>query len=486
MKHKKKQNLMKVLKSFEAFEKKFQLDDQIIDNIHWWDFLRYTIYLDLLIKLKLYENNFVKKNKFFLKKNLFKRFINYINKIRDFIYNIFFSKSPIWIKKNKIIIFGHSRRVYENELYIDKYVDPLIDLFKEKKKFIVIEDPLNSVFFSNYNLLHFKPAKTKNLFYGDILIFFSSLLSKFYSKSISKSEINQIEQFENQFKNLFKVELKLLNKIQNNIPIYKSKLFIYKIFFKIKKPKKIIVVNSIGYEAVIETAKNLGIPTYELQHGSPSRGKLNYDYSSSITKSTFPNYFLSFGKIWTEDVKLPIKKENIIEIGFPYLNQKLRSSSTSSKKKNIFLILSQGNISDKLMKFTLKLRKTLKKEIKIFYKPHPGEIFSNNKDYFKQLEDNNISVLRDYKTDLYGMLKKSRWVLGVSSTALYEALAFNCQVFVLKENTYESLNKLIKRNLVYLIKSSNEVHRLIRNKKKVNVKNLFFNDKNKNIKMIFK
>lgn len=486
MKHKKKENLMKVLKSFEAFEKKFQLDDQIINNIHWWDFLRYTIYLDLLIKLNLYENNYTKKRKFFLEKNLIKRLINYINKIGDFFYNIFFSKSPIWIKKNKIIIFGHPRRVYENKFYIDKYVDPFIDLFKEKKKFIVIEDPLNSVFFNNYNFLHFKPAKTKNLFYGDILIFLSNLLSKFYSKSISKSDINQIENLEKNFKNWFNVDVKLLHKIQFNLPIYKSKLFIYKTFFKIKKPKKIIVVNSTGYEAMIDSAKQLGVPTYELQHGSPSRGKLNYDYASSIKKSTFPDYFLSFGKIWTEDIKLPIKKENIIEIGFPYLNQKLRSKLTSSKKENIFLILSQGNISDKLMKFTLKLRKTLEKEIKIFYKPHPGEIFSNNKDYFKQLEDNDIYVLRDYKTDLYGILKKSRWVLGVSSTALYEALAFNCQVFVLKENTYESLNKLIKRNLVYLIKSSNEVHRLIRNKKKVNVKSLFFNDKNKNIKMIFK
>ena len=62
-------------------------------------------------------------------------------------------------------------------------------------------------------------------------------------------------------------------------------------FFKIKKPKTLFIVVSHTQEATIAAAKSLGITTIELQHGSPVRGKLNYDYTSGIKKKSFPDFF---------------------------------------------------------------------------------------------------------------------------------------------------------------------------------------------------
>ena len=47
--------------------------------------------------------------------------------------------------------------------------------------------------------------------------------------------------------------------------------------------------------------------------------------------------------------------------------------------------------------------------------------------------------------------------MGVSSTVLYEALPFKCQVFTLKLSGHEKLLNLINSKLVYLVKTTNEI-----------------------------
>jgi hypothetical protein len=469
-------NITNVLEKFEDIEKKFHLDNHKINNINWWDFLRYLIYEELLVQLNLNGFRFFNENKIVTKKRRFKNILDFINKLIDYFFKAVSFKSPVWIKKYSIIIFGHPRRIFENNLYIDKFVDPFIEIFKNKVKFSVIENPLNSS--------HLQPAKTKNLYFGEIFIFLSKIFSKFFSTKLSQQEINFINKIDKEIYFKFGVKINLLSIIRELLPKYRAELLIYKIFFKIKKPKKIFLVNSAGYESMIEAAKFLKIKTYELQHGSPSRGKLNYDYSSGIKKSTFPDYFLSFGKILTNEIKFPIKSENIIEIGFPYLNQKLHQINNTFKKEDTLLVISQPFYSKNLRSFSIKLKKKLGDKIKILYKPHPLEILYKDTDYFYELKENNIQVIKDYNHDLYELLNKSKWVLGVSSTALYEAVAFKCKVFVLMEPGYERLLKLINLNFAHLVRSIEEIQNLMDKSSNNNTETLFYNDKNKTIKSL--
>ena len=60
-----------ILNNFEDIEKKFHLDGHKINNINWWDFLRYLIYEELLVQLNLNGFQFFNEDKNILKKTLY-------------------------------------------------------------------------------------------------------------------------------------------------------------------------------------------------------------------------------------------------------------------------------------------------------------------------------------------------------------------------------------------------------------------------------
>lgn len=143
-------------------------------------------------------------------------------------------------------------------------------------------------------------------------------------------------------------------------------------------------------------------------------------------------------------------------------------------------------MSKKLITFSINLRKRLKKNIKILYKPHPLEIINNDTFYFKELKKNNIMVIKNYDSDLYRLLSRAKWVIGVSSTVLYEALAFKCNVFILNEPGSERLSKLVNLKHAFLIKSIETIESYFNKTNEKNSKYIFFNDNNKKIKTLFK
>lgn len=444
----------KILKKFEKFEISNHLDKKILFGVYWWDVLRAPIYENLILKLKkknLYKSyeskNHNKLNNFYA---LFKKVYLYF----FLFFRIFSFNSPIWIKRNSYIVFGHPRRLLENNIYLDKYTDPFLELFNSNKKFCVIEKPVNNILKFPNSLAHYKPAITKNLFYSESLFFLFYIFKIFLRFKISKKSLKEINFINKDFKKRFKLNINLLKKIFYLLPNFKSEYYVYRLLFKIKKPKKIFIVCSPGSEAIIAAAKSLNIQTYELQHGSPSRGKLNYDYSSGISKFSFPDYFLSFGSFWTRNVKLPISNKNIIPIGFPYLNKK---KNLKKKKLNQLLIISQIGKSKELINFTLKIRKRLNEKIDILFKLHPSENSNEIQGLLNNLRKKKIKVIESKSSDMYKFLSESKWVLGVYSTSLYEALAFNCKIFVLKTSGYEFVKKLIEKNFFILVKSASEM-----------------------------
>ena len=173
----------KVLERFEEIEKKLNLDRSIIQGVPWWDKLRYELFNELLIKLKLNEN--LERNKTFKIKNFIpNKIFTLIYKLKN-ITKIFSSKSPIWIKKYSTIILGHPRRKFENGVYIDPYTDPFIDLFPKTIDFSVIERTENS-------RGHLSPSKTKNLFYADILYDLAYIISKFRRLKFNQKDLSTI------------------------------------------------------------------------------------------------------------------------------------------------------------------------------------------------------------------------------------------------------------------------------------------------------
>jgi hypothetical protein len=222
-----------------------------------------------------------------------------------------------------------------------------------------------------------------------------------------------------------------------------------------KKPTHVFIVVSAGYEIVIAAAKAEGIQTIELQHGSPVRGKLNYDYSSGIAKSTFPDWFVAFGEYWIQDIKLPIPDTQIFYLGFPYFSLKT-ASYKNFVKENLIVIVSQKTISQVLVNFSIQLLQYLEPGVNIIYKPHPAEYCNGLLPYERELVNAGILVAKS-TDDLYSLFAKARWQVGVYSTALYEGVAFGVACFVVRTAGSEHMERLVKIGLAKFVHSPIEV-----------------------------
>jgi len=469
MKNKKyKWTFNEVLECFENIEKKLCLDEAVIQGVTWWDTLRYQLFNELLVELGVREE--VKKNKTLtIKKFLLMKIFTIIHILKNFI-KLFSPKSPLWVNKQSIIVLGHPRRKLEEGVYVDPYSDLFIDLFPKTINFSVIERRGHG---------HLSPVKTKNLFYADSLYNLANIISKFRKLKFNQNDLLTISRLEKTLYSEFSCSIDINKRVKKIIQGWLGFYPLMQFFFKLKRPKLLFVVVSHAQEAIIAAAKSLGITTIELQHGSPARGKLNYDYTSGITKKSFPDLFLSFGDYWSSNCKFPLDKNKIISFGNPYLYKKINSYSHIVKEDRL-VIISQG--LPILAKYAKDISKQFSKKLIVEYKPHPRELYEQEPDYFIELRKAGV-VISHKHADLYEIFARSRWQVGVFSTALYEGLYFGTACFVVNTNGSEYMKRLIKLDLARLISSSKDIDLNWKIDKK-DIKKIFSKPSKENIEYI--
>ena len=365
---------------------------------------------------------------------------------------------------------GHPRRKLEEGVYVDLYSDPFIDLFPKTINFSVIERSVDNS--------HLSPAKTKKLFYADSLYSLANIISKFQKFKLNQIDLLTISRLEKILYTEFSCSIDINKRVKKIIQHWLGIYPLMQLFFKLKKPKLLFVVASHTQEAIIAAAKSLGITTIELQHGSPARGKLNYDYTSGITKKSFPDLFLSFGDYWSSNCKFPIDKDKIISFGNPYLYKKINSYSHIAKEDRL-VIISQG--FPILVEYAKDISEQFSKKIIVEYKPHPRE-HEKEQDYFKELRKAGV-VISHKNADLYEIFARSRWQVGVFSTAIYEGLYFGTACFIVNTTGSEHMKRLIKSDLARLISSPKDIDLNWKIDKK-NIKKIFSKPSKENIEYV--
>ncbi len=406
-----------------------------------WMFLRSEI-IHFYIPQKLFglDEGHIKINPFKLP---FQKKFNYIAKS--------ILKHPFRLVKKDIVIFGAGiNNVLENNYYINRLYDPFWDYIKDK---VLLLESSNKFFYPT-------PRFNYEVLYSDIIPILSKTLSKLLT--IPKKDIDTINSFCNELisrvNHLFGIDIReyfQLNKkrIYNLIPKIKVRGFLFKNLLKLIKPKLIIIEDAHygGYTDLIYLAKQYGIKVAEYQHGFIGRNHLAYNYSSSIHEiiaTYLPDYMLFWGRYWSESTMIPAKK---VIVGFPYLEQKTKDAD--KYKENIILLISSGTIPEEVVNFGLLLITFPEfKNYKFIFRPHPTERPAVNERYGKLIS-------AGYELDLgnlYETLKKVEICIGLElSTVLYEAVAFNCKVFLKKTkassiyglenlpfNTFENLHDL--------------------------------------------
>lgn len=206
--------------------------------------------------------------------------------------------------------------------------------------------------------------------------------------------------------------------------------YVYKFIFSIlSNVKHLVIVDGYSSRAgMIMAAKSKGIKVTELQHGVATKYHLGYSYPDGrCNRQCLPDELLVWSDFWMNSLKsifpLPVRvnSENFITYETArYWNE---------EKENSVIVLSQGAISTMLAGCVLKNIEKFK-EKEVFYKLHPSEYDSwrNNEALLALSKFRNVNVVKN--VDLYRLLSRCKYQVGVFSTALFEGIELGCELIL--------------------------------------------------------
>jgi len=238
---------------------------------------------------------------------------------------------------------------------------------------------------------------------------------------------------------------------------YKADCVFYKFLLKKKGIKRIFLTQNGVQKGLIATARTLGIPVYEFQHGIIDKGQLVYNYPAVVKQDSnisIPDCFFTFSDFWTRDLNFPAKK--IVPVG----NNSFAKSSLSANtpvQDNVLTVVSSDYFGQRL---AVLIEEFVREQpnVKLFFKLHPNQYseVSWYRDSFSKV--GNIEVVTNEYT-IPELLAKSKGVLLIQSTAAYEALQAGRAVYILAESTYYRQDHIFDCKNVHLIYNVSDLKR---------------------------
>jgi hypothetical protein len=207
----------------------------------------------------------------------------------------------------------------------------------------------------------------------------------------------------------------------------------YQSIFK-KMSVRLLIKESACYggadnATAILAARHLGIVTAEYQHGSTSLGYDAYNYSPAISSNheyqqILPEYLLTYGSWWGEQINAPVKK---ITIGNPHRAETIDVLSSHLSYCRQILILGDGIDTNIYKELCQHIATLLGSAIEVVFRPHPLErasVWATHPDGF-------IGKVRiDSNQDIYSSFREAGVVVSEVSTGLFEAIGLVPKVFV--------------------------------------------------------
>lgn len=359
------------------------------------------------------------------------------------------SRWQFLLGKKDLVVINHCRRVKEGKYYRCYVTETILENL----------DCSYYVFEEDYFGIHFRPVTTKNLKYLDM----KWIRKFFYRKSDS---INRgIRQFFDRLIWVFEKENEIalsqnVKKMMYDYILRKYYEIYYRtiwarIVFILVRPKGLIVTSpySPDLEAIIVEAKRHGIKTIELQHGiDPTHIAYNYLYKGRV--DVFSDYIFVYGKYDKEVPRYPIEEDHVIAVGYPDLERKAEYYRKRKKgESKVLLFISSDRTATILPDYAVSLRgREELKEYRMIYKLHPDEC-SAWKTIYPQLPTSGLEIIDDNKHDIYYYLGHADYVIGISSSALYQATAFDAEIFIVQGGHYQVSEILYENGYAQLVTS---------------------------------
>lgn len=179
-----------------------------------------------------------------------------------------------------------------------------------------------------------------------------------------------------------------------------------------------------------KAARELGIPSVELQHGTvyPAHSAYNLPIADSPYS---PDYFLAWGDWWIGQTRnFPARRA--VSTGYPFLEDALARHPRKPRDGTPrVLFISQGTIGKRLSELAVELCRIMGPECRVTFKPHPNESKSW-RTLYPALADSGVEVAEDATRGIYSWLAEADAVVGVYSTAMIEGLVWGAKAYVFR------------------------------------------------------
>lgn len=424
-----------LVEEFFRIETEYDLFSQQYKGVYFWKLIRFELFEEIESRLGILD----KVSVVLPSKNDVRQFYKYLSHLTNEHF-----KSPLKNHlKLKYLLFSSPRKYKVNGAPMDIYS---YDLEKEWLRkgipYGVVEKSVNGRFM----------RKSAQNVYWDRYLFPGAILKKIplaFKKKRSGvfkplREIRHIAGIP-----LSDIPLLREEEVELKVKRFMVKKKYYSRVLDHHEPEKVFLVCSYGYEALIAAAQDKGIEVIEIQHGTVTHTHMGYSYPKNVKVPYFPDKFYMWGKFWYDISDLPLKKDQVVFTGFPYVYDELSKYRDLPREDNRVLFISQWSLARKLIPYAIELAEK-SPEYDIYYRFHPLE--ENKWEYLypelmkgvKSLK--NLHVEKVSETPLYSSLAISGTVVGVYSTTIIEAIASGCNIVFIDLPGVEYYDFLIKNN----------------------------------------
>lgn len=432
---------MTKIEIFQQIEVDHELFDVNIGGFQIWPYLRFSVYMQIeqIINKQNKRSSSVPKPSF--------------RQMMNLIWNCTINNPLLSRNKCRTLFITHARRSFIDGKYECLYTDSLNDIIDNSRSAEYL-----------YSNGHLTPLKTKKLIPLDFIDIFPLFLKVFFKNSKYNREIDsfcsRVSHIVSENYNIEFNAVSLMAIARKRYVWHKLKKCLTTRLLQRISPQLIIEV--VSYETnkmiVNEVAKELGIKTVELQHGVIGPGHIAYNYKKKCNYKYLPDYVFLFSDFWKETADFPQNDQYLIPVGYPYLDR-LMLKYPYNERNGIsspirLLVISQPEYSFKLLKQVKQLIEELDKKGVCYvlnYKLHPSEYTMDNSFFYEHLNRSNIQLIDNSDISLYELFANSDIQIGVTSTAIFEGLAYNLKTLILHfEKTDLYMGNIVDRGLAVM------------------------------------
>ena len=348
-----------------------------------------------------------------------------IKQIKKFLM-LFVAHSPFWVLLNRkienLFFYSSVSNFKANGVFVNRVADYLF--FTQKHNSYCLETLYNKEL--NYPRAHNRIAYAVGL---------NAICKLLVKVGLVRNSGNELENVTKLFALLnarsdhrySAILQRVFRNAVNGLALAKAQYAVYDLFFKLSSIKRLILEDAAygGTSFIQFAARKNGITIIEPQHGAITTEHLGYNFGSSIARSVeykryLPDYFLSFGRYWHEQVNLPVA---MVPIGNPYLSEYLKNCTlTDAQGAKSILVISPGTAKEETEVVTSRLIRHFSHQYRIVLRPHPLEKFEAAEKYRGLIEQ---GAVLDANQKVYDSIQQAECIVGDISTVLFEAVAFN-------------------------------------------------------------